>query len=64
MGLLEVCVSELEDAAQEYVAARLANEAASADHWAAALARVDMAWHELLRLCSTETSHNISMLSP
>ena len=49
-------LEQIAEAAREYVAARLANEAASVDSWSVALARVDSAWHQLVSLCSRAVS--------
>lgn len=43
-------MSDLEEAAIEYVAARLANEQAGNSEWVEALSRVDTAWHSLVEL--------------
>lgn len=39
------------DAADAYVAARVANDGATVDNWNTALARVDNAWHDLRIAC-------------
>lgn len=41
-------VTDLEEAAKNYVAARIANEAAEPSGWSESLALVDMYWHDLL----------------
>lgn len=41
-------MSDLEEAAKNYVAARIANEAAEPKDWSSSLALVDMFWCDLL----------------